>query len=61
MQTFVIDENYQEAKRIKLVINELCKAGEILCRYEIEKREAIAREDYDTAKIKKVFTMGVGN
>lgn len=37
-----------------MVIDELCKAGEILCRYEVEKKEAIAREDYDTAKIKKV-------
>lgn len=48
------EENFGEAKRLKLVITELCKAGEMLCRYEVEKKEAIAREDYDMAKVKKV-------
>ncbi len=28
--------------------------GEVLCRYEVEKKLAIEREDYDTAKQKKV-------
>lgn len=35
-------------------MEELCKAGEVLCRYEVEKKDAIAREDYDTASAKKV-------
>lgn len=48
------DENFVEAKRLKLVIEELSKAGEVLCRFEVEKKEAIIREDYDTAKAKKV-------
>ena len=48
------EENYQEAKRLKMVVKELCKAGEVLCRHEVEKKDAIAREDYDTAKAKKV-------
>lgn len=37
-----------------MVIDELWKAGEVLCRYEVEKKEAISREDFDTARIKKV-------
>ena len=36
------------------MIAELCRAGEILCRYEVEKKQAISREDYDTASEKKV-------
>lgn len=36
------------------MIDELCKAGEVLCRYEVEKKQAIAREDFDTAKERKV-------
>ena len=43
-----------EAKKLKTVIDELSKAGTVLCRYAVEKKEAIAREDYDTAKSKKV-------
>ena len=47
-------ENFREAKKLKLVIEELTRAGEVLCRYEVEKKQAIEREDYDTAKTKKV-------
>lgn len=47
------EENFQEAKRLKMVVDELCRAGEVLCRYEVEKKDAVAREDYDTAKAKK--------
>lgn len=49
-----VAENFREAKKLKLVIEELSRAGEVLCRYEVEKKQAIDREDYDTAKIKKV-------
>lgn len=49
-----LEENFREAKRLKMVIDELWKAGEVLCRYEVEKKEAISREDFDTARIKKV-------
>ncbi len=38
---------------ICLAINSL-QIGEVLCRYEVEKKLAIEREDYDTAKQKKV-------
>lgn len=30
------------------------RAGEVLCRYEVEKKQAIEREDYDAAKLNKV-------
>lgn len=49
-----LEEDFREAKKLKQVIGELVKAGEVLCRYEVEKKEAISREDYDTAKTKKV-------
>ena len=31
----------------------LSQIGEVLCRYEVEKKQAVEREDYDTAKEKK--------
>ena len=31
----------------------ICQIGEVLCRYEVEKKLAVEREDYDTAKEKK--------
>ena len=34
--------------------------GEILCQYEVEKKLAIEREDYETAKDKKVRERGGG-
>ena len=37
------------------MIEELSRAGEVLCRYEVEKKQAIEREDYDTAKLNKVL------
>ena len=48
------EENFNEAKRLKLVVDELCKAGKMLCRYEVEKKEAISKEDYDAARTAKV-------
>ena len=32
----------------------LLQIGEVLCRYEVEKKLAVEREDYDTAKERKV-------
>eukprot|EP00731_Ephydatia_muelleri_P035520 Em0131g7a len=47
-------ENFELARKMKDVINELQKIGEILCHYEVEKKLAIEREDYETAKEKKL-------
>ncbi len=35
----------------------LVQIGEVLCRYEVEKKLAIDREDYDIAKEKKVLNV----
>jgi UDP-glucose 6-dehydrogenase len=48
------EENFREAKHLKMVVEELLQAGEVLCRYEVEKKDAIDREDYDTARARKV-------
>jgi centrosomal protein CEP104 len=50
----VKDESYEYAKTLKQVIGELEKIGEVLCRYEVEKRCAVDMEDYDSARKKKV-------
>ena len=34
-----------------------CQIGEVLCQFEVEKKMAIEREDYDTAKERKVLQM----
>ena len=47
-------ENFELARKMKDVISELQKIGEILCHYEVEKKLAIEREDYETAKEKKL-------
>ena len=39
---------------MKHIVDELSKASEFLCRYEVAKREAVSREDYDAAKLIKV-------
>ena len=52
--TILPGENLGEAKRLTLVIEELSKAGQVLWRYELQKRDAIVREDYDTARAKTV-------
>lgn len=49
----MVDEKFDEAKRLKQAITELQKIGERLARYDIEKRQAIEEEDYEKAKIKK--------
>lgn len=49
----MIEEKYDEAKRLKQAISELYKIGERLARYDIEKRQAIEEEDYEKAKLKK--------
>lgn len=47
------DEKYDDAKKLKIAINELYKIGERLARYDIEKRQALEEEDYEKAKFKK--------
>ncbi|KAM4609915.1 centrosomal protein of 104 kDa [Polymixia lowei] len=49
----VHQERYELAKSLKQAIADLQKVGERLGRYEVEKRCAIEKEDYDLAKRKK--------
>ncbi|CAF0768941.1 unnamed protein product [Adineta ricciae] len=52
-QEYVQDEKFDRARKFKQAIQELVKVGERLARYEVEKRKAIEREDYDTAQARK--------
>uniref|UniRef100_A0A8C6NQR5 Centrosomal protein of 104 kDa n=1 Tax=Nothobranchius furzeri TaxID=105023 RepID=A0A8C6NQR5_NOTFU len=49
----VQQENFEVAKILKQAIADLQKVGERLARYDVEKRCAIEKEDYDLAKKKK--------
>ncbi|XP_048581640.1 centrosomal protein of 104 kDa isoform X2 [Nematostella vectensis] len=49
----VQQERYDFAKKLKVVISELYKAGEKLGKYEVEKKRAVEQEDYDHAQEKK--------
>uniref|UniRef100_A0A1A7XHW2 Centrosomal protein of 104 kDa n=1 Tax=Iconisemion striatum TaxID=60296 RepID=A0A1A7XHW2_9TELE len=49
----VQQENFEVAKNLKQAIADLQKVGERLARYDVEKRCAIEKEDYDLAKKKK--------
>uniref|UniRef100_A0A665SVW7 Centrosomal protein of 104 kDa n=1 Tax=Echeneis naucrates TaxID=173247 RepID=A0A665SVW7_ECHNA len=52
-QEMVQQEKYEQAKNLKQAIADLQKVGERLARYDVEKRCAIEKEDYDLAKKKK--------
>ncbi|XP_035512002.1 centrosomal protein of 104 kDa isoform X1 [Morone saxatilis] len=52
-QEMVRQEKYEQAKNLKQAIADLQKVGERLARYDVEKRCAIEKEDYDLAKKKK--------
>ncbi|CAF0894566.1 unnamed protein product [Didymodactylos carnosus] len=52
-QEAVNDEKFEKARKYKQAIQELIKVGERLARYEVEKRQAIENEDYETAQQKK--------
>ncbi|XP_072222614.1 centrosomal protein of 104 kDa [Leuresthes tenuis] len=52
-QNMVRQENFEQAKNLKQAIADLQKVGERLARYDVEKRCAIEKEDYDLAKKKK--------
>ncbi|KAM6925519.1 centrosomal protein of 104 kDa [Xenentodon cancila] len=52
-QEMVLQENFEQAKNLKQAIADLQKVGERLARYDVEKRCAIEKEDYDLAKKKK--------
>ncbi|XP_037334389.2 centrosomal protein of 104 kDa isoform X1 [Pungitius pungitius] len=52
-QEMVQREKYEQAKNLKQAIADLQKVGERLARYDVEKRCAIEKEDYDLAKRKK--------
>ncbi|KAM9752018.1 centrosomal protein of 104 kDa isoform 2-T2 [Menidia menidia] len=52
-QNMVQRENFEQAKNLKQAIADLQKVGERLARYDVEKRCAIEKEDYDLAKKKK--------
>ncbi|CAM6088000.1 unnamed protein product [Calypogeia fissa] len=49
----VQEEDYDEAKRLKTLIDKLKGLGEQIKQLELQKRAAIEAEDYDTAKICK--------
>ncbi|XP_070207078.1 centrosomal protein of 104 kDa-like isoform X2 [Littorina saxatilis] len=53
-QEAVLQERYEYAKKLKEAITELQKVGEKLGKMEVEKRQAVENEDYDTAAAKKV-------
>ncbi|XP_029011867.1 centrosomal protein of 104 kDa isoform X2 [Betta splendens] len=52
-QDMVQQEKYEQAKNLKQAIADLQKVGERLARYDVEKRGAIEKEDYDLARKKK--------
>ncbi|XP_029974326.1 centrosomal protein of 104 kDa isoform X2 [Salarias fasciatus] len=52
-QDMVRQEKFEQVKNLKQAIADLQKVGERLARYDVEKRCAIEREDYDLAKKKK--------
>ncbi|XP_061592671.1 centrosomal protein of 104 kDa isoform X2 [Cololabis saira] len=52
-QEMVLQEDFEQAKNLKQAIADLQKVGERLARYDVEKRCAIEKEDYDLAKKKK--------
>ncbi|XP_074500766.1 centrosomal protein of 104 kDa isoform X3 [Sebastes fasciatus] len=52
-QDMVRQEKYEQAKNLKQAVADLQKVGERLARYDVEKRCAIEKEDYDLAKKKK--------
>jgi len=46
----VEDEDYDEAKRVKIVIDRIMANKDHLAELELEKKQAVAEEDYDRAK-----------
>ena len=50
---FVIEEQFELAKKIKQAMVDLQKVGERLGKYEVEKRRALEQEDFDLAQQKK--------
>ncbi|XP_016844299.1 centrosomal protein of 104 kDa isoform X2 [Nasonia vitripennis] len=50
----VEDERFEYASKLKIAMESLRKAGERLGKLELEKKYAIALEDYDKAKTKKI-------
>ncbi|XP_022056229.2 centrosomal protein of 104 kDa isoform X2 [Acanthochromis polyacanthus] len=52
-QDMVRQEKFEQAKNLKQAVADLQKVGERLARYDVEKRCAIEKEDYDLAKKKK--------
>lgn len=49
----VLQENFEDAKKLKTCIQELQQVGQKLSKLEVEKRRAVEEEDYDTAAKKK--------
>ncbi|CAN9515724.1 unnamed protein product [Ophioblennius macclurei] len=52
-QEMIRQEKFEHVKNLKQAIADLQKVGERLFRYDVEKRCAIEKEDYDLAKRKK--------
>ena len=53
MRSVLLEERFEYASKLKVAMENLRKAGERLGKYELEKKYAIALEDYDKAKAKK--------
>jgi len=50
-------EKFEEAKKLKFIIEELSKESQSLCKFELDKREAIKKENYEDAQKIKVTTL----
>ncbi|KAK6628726.1 hypothetical protein RUM43_002542 [Polyplax serrata] len=53
-QQAILEEDFEQANLLKLTLEDLRAAGEILGLYEQEKKRAIQEEDFDQAKLKKL-------
>ena len=52
-QEYVLAERFDDAKRIRDASTRLQHVGEKLARFEVEKRRAIERDDFEQAQLKK--------
>ena len=50
-------EQFEEARKLKYIIDELSKESEAFCKFELDKREAVRKENYDAAQKIKVHEL----
>ena len=46
-------ERFENARRLKVAIKEMETVGQVLAALEMEKKDLVAKQDYETAKAKK--------